>query len=59
MDRFRASLSARPRAPHESLEVYAAEISRLVDEAFPEYGDRAQREEIFCCFLTGLDPVLS
>ncbi len=38
MDRFRASLSARPRAPRESLEVYAAEISRLVDEAFPEYG---------------------
>ncbi len=58
MDRFRASLSARPRAPRESLEVYAAEISRLVDEAFPEYGDRAQREEKFRRFLAGLDPVL-
>ncbi|KAL0157406.1 hypothetical protein M9458_048652, partial [Cirrhinus mrigala] len=51
MDRFRASLSARPRAPRESLEVYVAEISRLVDEAFPEYGDRAQREEKFRRFL--------
>ncbi|ROL52847.1 hypothetical protein DPX16_8410 [Anabarilius grahami] len=58
MDRFRASLSARPRAPRESLEVYAAEIGRLVDEAFPEYGDKAQREEKFRRFLAGLDPVL-
>lgn len=58
MDRFRASLSARPRAPAESLEVYAAEISRLVDEAFPEYGERAQREEKFRRFLAGLDSVL-
>ncbi|KAK3568728.1 hypothetical protein QTP86_014757, partial [Hemibagrus guttatus] len=58
MDRFRASLSARPRAPRESLEVYAAEVSRLVDEAFPEYGDKAQREEKFRRFLAGLDPVL-
>ncbi|KAK3506251.1 hypothetical protein QTP70_033602, partial [Hemibagrus guttatus] len=58
MDRFRASLSARPCAPRESLEVYAAEVSRLVDEAFPEYGDKAQREEKFRRFLTGLDPVL-
>ncbi|KAF5889711.1 regulator of microtubule dynamics 1 isoform X1, partial [Clarias magur] len=54
MDRFRASLSARPRAPQGSLEVYAAQISRLVDEAFPEYGDRAQREEKCSRFLAGL-----
>ncbi|KAL0151983.1 hypothetical protein M9458_052701 [Cirrhinus mrigala] len=58
MDRFRASLLARLRAPRQSLEVYAAEISRLVDEAFPEYGDRPQREEKFRRFLAGLDPVL-
>ncbi|XP_073796767.1 uncharacterized protein [Danio rerio] len=58
MDRFRASLSACPRGPRESLEVYAAEISRLVDEAFPEYGDRVQREEKFRRFLAALDPVL-
>lgn len=58
MDHFRASLSARPRAPRESLEVFAADISRLVDKAFPEHGDRAQREEKFRRFLVGLDPVL-
>lgn len=58
MDRFRATLSARPRAPRESLEVYAAEISRLVDDAFPEYGEKAQKEEKFRRFLAGLDPVL-
>lgn len=58
MDRFRASLSARPRAPRESLEVFAAEMSRLVDEAFPDYGDKAQKEEKFRRFLAGLDPVL-
>ncbi|KAK3527850.1 hypothetical protein QTP86_009208 [Hemibagrus guttatus] len=35
MERFRASLSARPRTACESLEVYTAEISRLVEEVFP------------------------
>ena len=58
MDRFRASLSARGRAPGESLEVYAADVSRLVGEAFPDYGDVAQREEKFRRFLAGLDPAL-
>lgn len=29
-----------------------------MDEAFPEYGDKAQREEKLCRFLAGLDPVL-
>ncbi|XP_035995289.1 tetratricopeptide repeat protein 21B-like isoform X2 [Fundulus heteroclitus] len=58
MDRFRASLTARARAPGESLEVYAADVSRLVAEAFPDYGDVAQREEKFRRFLAGLDPAL-
>lgn len=58
MDRFRASLSARVRASGESLEVYAADVSRLVAEAFPDYGDVAQREEKFRRFLAGLDPAL-
>ena len=58
LERFRANLSARPRAPGESLEVYAAEISRLVHEAFPGYGDIAHREEKFRRFLAGLDPAL-
>ena len=58
MDRFRASLSARVRASGESLEVYAADVSRLVTEAFPDYGGVAQREEKFRRFLAGLDPAL-
>lgn len=40
------------------LESYAAEISWLVVEAFPKYGDRALRKEKFRCFMAGLDPVL-
>ena len=58
LDRFRANLSARPRAQRESLVVYAAEISRLVAEAFPDYGKNATREEKFRRFLAGLDPGL-
>lgn len=34
-DCFRANLSACPRAPGESLDVFAAEIGQLVQEAFP------------------------
>lgn len=58
LDCFRANLSARPRAPGESLDVYAADISQLVQEAFPGYGDIAQKEEKFRRFLAGLDPTL-
>ncbi|KAK7922816.1 hypothetical protein WMY93_009718 [Mugilogobius chulae] len=58
MDRFRANLSARPRAAGESLEVYAADVCRLVAEAFPDYGIVARREEKFRRFLAGLDPAL-
>ncbi|KAM3623996.1 uncharacterized protein V6R79_017818 [Siganus canaliculatus] len=58
MDRFRANSSARSRAPRESLEVYAADLSRLVAEAFPDYDVVATREEKFRRFLAGLDPAL-
>lgn len=58
LDCFRANLSARPRAPGESLDVYAADVSQLVHEAFPGYGDVAQKEEKFRRFLAGLDPAL-
>lgn len=55
---FQSCVSARPRQVNESLEVYAADISRLVAEAFPEY-DRAARDgEKFRRFLAGLDPAL-
>lgn len=33
-------------------------MSWLVTEAFPDYGDVAQREEKYRCFLAGLDPPL-
>ncbi|KAF4115363.1 hypothetical protein G5714_002852 [Onychostoma macrolepis] len=39
MERFRSSLFACPRVARKSLEVYAAEISRQVDEAFPDPKD--------------------
>ena len=58
LDCFRANLAARRRAPGESLDVYAADIGKLVQEAFPNYGDAAQREEKFRRFLAGLDPCL-
>eukprot|EP00064_Thunnus_orientalis_P012278 superscaffoldBa00001867_g12313 len=44
MDHFRTSLSACVNAPVESLEVNAVYVSRLVVEAFPDYGDITQRE---------------
>ncbi|KAF4104563.1 hypothetical protein G5714_013894 [Onychostoma macrolepis] len=40
MDRFKASLSARPRALRDSLEVYAAEISRRSPSPSPSPGSR-------------------
>lgn len=58
LDRFKTNLSARQRAPNESLDVYAADICRLVQEAFPNYGVVAQQEEKFRRFLAGLDPAL-
>lgn len=58
LDSFRANLAARRRASGESLEVYAADIGKLVQEAFPNYGEVAQREEKFRRFLAGLDPCL-
>lgn len=58
LDCFRANLSARLRAQGESLDVYAAEVSKLVQEAFPGYSDIAQKEEKFCRYLAGLDPAL-
>uniref|UniRef100_A0AAV2L6N7 Gag protein n=1 Tax=Knipowitschia caucasica TaxID=637954 RepID=A0AAV2L6N7_KNICA len=41
-----------------SLELYAADLSRLVAEAFPEYDKMAQNAEKFRRFLAGLDPEL-
>lgn len=55
---FQTCVSARPRLANESLELYAADISRLVAEAFPDYDRGAQNGEKFRRFLAGLDPGL-
>ena len=52
---FQSFVNARPRYPGEALEVYAAELTRLVSEAFPEYDCRAKEEETYRRFLAGLD----
>lgn len=44
---FQSFVNARPRYPGEALEVYAAELTRLVSEAFPEYDCRAREEETY------------
>ncbi|KAL0154090.1 hypothetical protein M9458_050549 [Cirrhinus mrigala] len=44
--------------PTEPLEVFAAEITRLVLEPFPNYGECAIAMERFRRFVAGLDPVL-
>ncbi|XP_054874671.1 uncharacterized protein LOC118471314 [Amphiprion ocellaris] len=55
---FQTCVSARTRQANESLELYAADISRLVAEAFPEYDMAALNGEKFRRFLAGLDPGL-
>lgn len=55
---FQTCVSARPRHVNESLEVYAADVSRLVAEAFPDYDHAATNGEKFRRFLAGLDPAL-
>lgn len=55
---FQTFVNARQRLPKEPLEVYAAEITRLVIEAFPEYGKPAIAMERFRRFVAGLDPIL-
>ncbi len=55
---FQTYLNARPHKPQEPLEVYAAELTSLVTEAFPQYDVTAQNCEIFRRFVTGLDTAL-
>ena len=55
---FQTCIAARPRQPNESLEVYGADISRLVAEAFPDYDSAARNGETFRRFLAGLEPAL-
>ena len=55
---FQSYVGARPRLPGEHLEVYAAELRRLVAQAFPTYGDAAKDGECFRRFIAGIDPYL-
>lgn len=55
---FQTYLNARPRKPAEPLAVYAAELTTLVSEAFPNYDAQAKNSEVFRRFVTGLDTSL-
>lgn len=55
---FQTHVNARPRKPGESLDVYSADITRLVLEAFPNYDYNALEGEKFRRFVAGLDPNL-
>lgn len=55
---FQTNINARPHKPGESLDVYSADITRLVIEAFPSYDHNALEGEKFCRFVAGLDPTL-
>lgn len=55
---FQTFVNARQRLPREPLEVYAAEVTRLVLEAFPNYGAPAIAMERFRRFIAGMDPIL-
>lgn len=55
---FQTFVNARQRMPKEPLEVFAAEITSLVLEAFPNYGEPAIAMERFRRFVAGLDPIL-
>lgn len=48
----------RTRLPGEALPLFAAEISRLVEEAFPTYGENAKDGEKFRRFIAGIEPYL-
>lgn len=55
---FQTYINARPRYPNEPLEVYQAELTRLVNEAFPKYDKVAKEGETFRRFVAGLEPQL-
>ncbi len=55
---FQSYVNARTRLPGEALQVFAAEISHLVDEAFPTYEANAKNGEKFRRFVAGIEPYL-
>ena len=55
---FQSCITARVRDQDEPLEVYAASLSTLVVEAFPDYDNNAQNGEKFRRFMAGIDAQL-
>ena len=55
---FRSCITARKRLFNESLEVYAAAIITMVEEAFPNYDADAKEGESFRRFIAGIDQKL-
>ncbi|RXN16718.1 Disks large [Labeo rohita] len=55
---FQSYVNARTRLPGEALQVFAAEISHLVDEAFPTYEANAKNREKFRRFVASIEPYL-
>ena len=55
---FQTYLNACPRKPNVPIEVYAAEVGSLVDEAFPTYGPEAKKCEVFRRFVADQDSAL-
>ena len=55
---FQTFPNARHRLPNEAMEVYAADICRLVKEAFPDFEDNAAEYMKMSRFLAGLDQEL-
>lgn len=55
---FQTTVNTRPHKPCESLDVYSADITRLVLEALPNYDDNALEGEQFRRFVAGLDSTL-
>ncbi len=58
MSTFQSYINACTRLPGEALPVFAAEISRLVEETFPTYGQNAKVWEKFRRFIAGIEPYL-
>lgn len=55
---FQTYVNARPRRHNEPIEIFKADIVRLVNEAFPTYDTIAREGEAFRRFVAGLAPYL-
>lgn len=55
---FQAFANSRSRKPGEAMEVYAADVCRLVKEAFPDFEPNAAEYMKLTRFLAGLDQEL-